>query len=92
MQQVLWHRPSSTDQVLHANGQLCVWMTLAAGGPSTSKKSVAASDHSRSCMCILPPHSRMMAMMRGCGMADLMASARMYSSFRFFVFFCSVYI
>ena len=57
-----------------------------------SKKSVAASGHRRSCMCILPPHSRMMPMMRGCGMALLMDSALVYSSFSFFVFFCAVKI
>lgn len=58
----------------------------------TSKKSVVASLHLRSDMCILPPHSRMMPMMRGCGMADLMVSAFWYSCLSFLLFFCSVYI
>ena len=57
-----------------------------------SKKSVAASDQERSCMCIFPPHSRMTPRMRGCGMALLMVSALWYRSFSRLLFFSSVCI
>ena len=42
---------------------------------NASKKSVAACAQARSCMCILPPHSRITPMMRGWGIAERIASA-----------------
>ena len=42
-------------------------------------------------MCILPPHSRITPMIRGCGIADLICMEREYNSFSFLWFFCSVH-
>ncbi len=43
-------------------------------------------------MCILPPHSRIIPMILGCGIADLTLRHCRYSSLSFLLFLVSVYI